>query len=303
MKNLRFLSAVACVATVLSACSPILRQTNAALVPADMVQVPAGFFWMGLSDEVRDSVVAACLKERAEGEDCASWFKASSPRHQVRLDAFWIDRHQVTNADFERFVQSTGHVTDGETQNKGAVRRQQDGTWNWFIVDGAVWRSPQGPGSTVEPDHPVLQVSWNDAQAYCHWTGKQLPTEAQWEKAARGTDERLYAWGSNWDDARHSNSDKRIGATTAVGQYPDGASPYGALDMTGNVWEWAQDWYAPDYYARSEERNPSGPQEGTTRLLRGGSWHHSHIISLAAFRIAQPPSSHSNLMGFRCAKT
>jgi formylglycine-generating enzyme required for sulfatase activity len=257
---------------------------------------------MGLTEERRDAVVAQCLKERAEGEDCKGWFDASSPRHEVWLDEFWIDRLQVTNADFERFVKATGHVTLGEQENKGAVRRVQDGKWGWFFVDGATWRTPQGPDSTTQPSHPVLQVNWHDAVAYCRWAGKQLPTEAQWEKAARGTDERMYAWGSNWDNASHSNSDKRIAATTPVGQYPSGASPYGALDMTGNVWEWTQDWYSPTYYAHSEKRNPTGPESGKSRVLRGASWHHSSVISLAAFRITQPASSRTNLMGIRCAQ-
>lgn len=294
---------LACAATfLLSACAQAMLQADGLQRREDMVHVRAGWFWRGLSEEAFAHYVAACLKERAAGEDCSSWLKASTPRQEVWLDDFWIDRHQVTNADFRRFVQATGHVTDAERQNKGGVRRIQDGQWNWFMVEGATWRTPQGAGSAIEADnHPVLQVSWHDAQAYCHWAGKQLPTEAQWEMAARGTDERLYAWGSNWDDARHSNSDKSVARTTPVGHYPSGASPYGALDMTGNVWEWVADWFDPGYYAVSEAREPKGPAHGRSRVLRGGSWHHSRVISLAAYRIHQPPAASNNLAGIRCA--
>ncbi|WP_131182935.1 formylglycine-generating enzyme family protein [Stutzerimonas kirkiae] len=296
------MTALCCVAALLPACAQTTQQGEGPRKMEDMIHVPAGWFWMGLSADASRQFVAACTREREEGEDCPGWFQATEPRHRVWLGAFRLDRHEVSNADFRQFVQATGHVTDAERENRGAVRREQDGTWGWFMVDGATWRSPQGAGSDIEADdHPVLQVSWHDALAYCRWVGKQLPTEAQWEKAARGTDERLYAWGNDWNAARHSNSAKSVARTRPVGHYPSGASPYGALDMTGNVWEWVADWFAPDYYAVSETRNPHGPAQGSSRVLRGGSWHHSSVISLAAYRIHQPPGARNNLAGFRCA--
>ncbi|WP_280191541.1 formylglycine-generating enzyme family protein [Delftia sp. PS-11] len=292
--SIHTLSAVMIAAVVLSACASSGDSDG-------MVRVPAGPFWMGLSQDRLDHAIAECLKERNPGEDCAGWFQAAGPRHQVWLDTFRIDRLQVTQADFKRFTEATGYVTVAERENLGGVRRQEKGEWGWFVQRGATWTSPQGPGSTQPLDHPVLQVSWNDAEAYCRWRGKRLPTEAQWEKAARGTDERLYAWGSDWQGGLHSNSDKQVQATTPVGRYLSGASPYGALDMTGNVWEWVADWYAPDTYRRTEPRNPTGPSQGTTRVLRGGSWHHSAVISMSAYRMHQSPQARSNLMGFRCA--
>lgn len=155
---------------------------------------------------------------------------------------------------------------------------------------------------TTVPNHPVLQVAWSDTQTYCQWQGKYLPTEVQRKKTARGTDERLYAWGNDCNDAEHSNSAKRVKANTSVRSYASGASSYGALDMTGNVWEWAGGWYEPDYYARSEKSNLTGPLDGNDRVLCGGSWHHSTVISVATYRRHQPPNSRSNLMGFRRAR-
>lgn len=301
----RLIATAASVGALLGCAAPSHTESGgAAQSPArasEQVRVPEGWFWMGLSPDALARAIDACNKERVAGEDCEGWYTANAPRHRVWLDTFWLDRYQVTNADFEKFVAATGHVTEAERQGSGSVRKSQDGKWGWFTVQGAQWRSPQGPGSSTLANQPVLQVSWDDAHAYCRWAGKVMPTSAQWEKAARGTDERSYPWGNDWSDAKHSNSAKTVGHTTPVGSYPSGASPYGALDMTGNVWEWAADWYDPGYYARSEARNPQGPQAGEYRVLRGASWHHSAVISLAAHRTFQPQSRRSNLMGFRCA--
>ena len=219
---------------------------------AEMVLVPAGEFWMGSEDGGADE----------------------KPRHRVTLDAFYIDKHEVTNARYGRFMGATG--------------RSVPTYWN-----DSTWNSPQ---------QPVVGVSWDDADAYCKWAGKRLPTEAEWEKAARGTDGRKYPWGEQWDASRANSVESKLGKTVPVGAYPAGASPYGALDMAGNAWEWVADWYDRDYYRRSPEQNPRGPETGSGRVLRGGSWLSLPILLRAANRYDFTPGSRSDLIGFRCAR-
>jgi len=166
------------------------------------------------------------------------------PQHKVFLTGYWIYRTEVTVAQYKKFCQATGRVM------------ATDPPWKW------------------QDDHPVVNVFWDDAAAYAQWANAALPTEAQWEKAARGTDSRVYPWGNDWDGEKCQNSvgGKNAGKTAPVGSMPAGASPYGCLDMAGNVWEWCADWYDAGYYKNAPARNPTGPATGTTRVLRGGSW-------------------------------
>ncbi len=262
----------------------------------EMVYVPAGEFLMGSPD--------------GEGDD------DEHPQHTVYLDAFWIDKTEVTNAMFAKFVESEAYQTTAEKEGCGWVYQPDKDAWD--CISGADWRHPRGPDSDLSglDSHPVVQVSWFDAKAYCEWAGKRLPTEAEWEKTARGTDGRTYPWGNEWDvrttsrlnfadkntnfDWSDKESDDGYQYTAPVGSYPVGASPYGALDMAGNVWEWVADWYDANYYANSPSRNPTGPESGDARVLRGGSWDNYVGFVRAANRLRRNPDLRLDNLGFRC---
>jgi formylglycine-generating enzyme required for sulfatase activity len=247
-----------------------------------MVYVPAGTFLMGSADD--DPVAQSNEK----------------PQHQVTLDAFWIDQTEVTKAQFRKFIQETNYKTTAEKEGKGWVPEAPNG--NWKAVSGANWQYPTGPDSLAEDTHPVVQVSREDASAYCAWAESRLPTEAEWEKAARGTDGRTYPWGGEPPNGSLLNFAKNVGGTTPVSSYPKGVSPYGVYDMAGNVWEWVQDWYGEDYYANSPTENPTGPTSGTSRVMRGGSWYDVEGNVRTARRVNIDPGAWVSHVGFRCAR-
>ena len=235
----------------------------------EMAYVPAGDFLMG-----------SVTSEGSSDEH---------PQHSVYLDAFWIDRTEVTNAMYRKCMDA------GVCSNPYNYASETRGSYF---------------GNSDFDDYPVIDVDWNQANQYCQWAGRQLPTEAQWEKAARGTDERVYPWGNNPVDPGYANYDQSVGDTSRVGSYSAGASPYGVYDMTGNVLEWLHDWYDPGYYSISS-LNPQGPDSGSYRMLRGGSWmSSSSAISVSgyssqntarlAYRFVADPSYYGNSVGFRC---
>ena len=261
-----------------------------------MVLVPEGEFIMGTSDSQLDEITRG-------NQTLRELFKHEQPQHTVYLDAFYIDKYEVTNAQFEKFVNATGYITDAERENWGFV---WEGGHLWPQIQGANWRAPLGTGSTIRDkmNHPVVQVSHNDAVAYVKWAGKRLPTEAEWEKAARGTDGRMFPWGDEWDPKRLNSLELGPRTTTPVGSYPDGASPYGALDMVGNVWESVSDWYNHAYYSTSTQwSNPQGPAHGIHRAFRGACWLNKRHVTRCAHRDnhVSTPDFRVHLGGFRCA--
>jgi formylglycine-generating enzyme required for sulfatase activity len=242
-----------------------------------MVFVPAGEFTMG-SD-------TGDLNER--------------PAHQVYLEAFWIDQTEVTNAMFSEFIEETNHITTAESVRSSPVFRNG----NWFSVNRADWSHPLGPASNITNimNHPVVHVSWEDASAYCEWAGKRLPSEAEWEKAARGADGRTYPWGNQYPDTKLLSFSSGVRNTKTVGSYPAGASVYGAHDMAGNVWEWLNDWYDSNYYSSSPSSNPQGPSSGEYKVLRGRSSGYSYSYVRSAYRAWSNPTISYDLFGFRCS--
>jgi len=200
-----------------------------------------------------------------------------APAHEVDLPAFEIDKFEVTNADFATFVEATGYKTDAE---KAGVSN--------------AWRTyAQG-----KDNHPVVKVSWNDAVAYCQWLGKRLPTEAEWERAARGTEGLIYPWGNEYDPEKVNGKDRGIRGTTAAGSFPEGASPDGVMDMAGNVWEWTADWYKP--YPGSTYQSPYFGEE--YRVLRGGGWFEEAELLRTTARNAGTEVTANDDIGFRCAR-
>jgi formylglycine-generating enzyme len=251
------------------------------------------------------------------------------PVHTVRLRAFRIDPHAVSNARFTAFANATGHVTDAERYGWSFVfagllpdafsetRAVAHAPW-WRQVYGADWRHPEGPQSdlTGRADHPVVHVSWNDAQAFCAWSGSRLPTEAEWEFAARGgLVQQHFPWGGELEPggAHRMNvfqgrfPDKNTVADGYAGTAPVQSFPpnaYGLHNMTGNVWEWCADWFDPDYYRHGPAENPAGPPAGPGRVMRGGSYlcHASYCNRYRVdSRSASEPDSSAGNLGFRMA--
>ena len=269
---------------------------------AEMVLVPAGEFSMGSDADELDRVQA---DRKVFGNEL--------PRHRVYLDAFYLDTYEVTNARFQQFTQATGYRTQAEREGWGDVFTGE----TVEQVHGAHWRAPQGPGSSIVglEQHPVVQVSQEGAHAYCAWAGKRLPTEAEWEKAARGPDGQTYPWGHRFDGKRANFCDTNCGyrwkdqaandgyrATAPVGSYEGGKSPYGAYDMAGNVWEWVSDWYDANYYRNSPTQNPPGPASGEQAVIRGGGWSSRALNLRAPNRDKAAPATREGYVGFRCAK-
>jgi formylglycine-generating enzyme required for sulfatase activity len=307
-------------------------------------KVPPGMGWIAGGEFTMGSTVALARTDER-------------PPHRVRLDGFWLDATEVTNAQFRHFVEATGYVTTAEQTPKledimaqlppgspsppaemlvpGSlvfVLPSQGAAGGWEMRLGAQWRQPTGSGSSLggKDEHPVVHVSWFDATAYCRWVGKRLPTEAEWEYAARGgLEEQPYVWGTEPPDAGPARANTWQGAFPVVNTGADGhltTSPvrsfapngYGLYDMGGNAWEWVQDWYRPDIYARRASQgivvNPQGPDSSydpheptvPKRVHRGGSYlcHESYCSGYRpSARMKASPDTSLSHTGFRCMLT
>jgi formylglycine-generating enzyme required for sulfatase activity len=278
---------------------------TATAAAGSFVDLPGGRFAMGTDDPGYP----------ADGE---------GPIHVVELSSYRIDRHAVSNDRFAAFVAATGHVTEAERWGWSFVyagllpedfpptRAVQGAEW-WRQVEGADWRHPEGPHSDVagRGDHPVVHVAWTDAVAFCDWSGTRLPTEAEWEHAARGGGQGHFPWG----DEAEPGGERRMNVfrgqfprpdpAATTGTCPVDAFPpngFGLHNATGNVWEWCADWFEPGYYRRSPRRDPKGPEHGTHRVMRGGSYlcHASYCWRYRVdARSANTPDSTTGNLGFR----
>jgi formylglycine-generating enzyme required for sulfatase activity len=233
-----------------------------------MVYIPAGWFTMGSNHGDSDE----------------------KPVHQVYLDAFYISKYEITNSQYCVFLNEVGNQSEG-----GAT---------WLDINDSDCKILYKDGKYVPKKgyekHPVVEVSWYGARAYCQWAGGRLPTEAEWEKAARGGLEgKKYPWGDIIDSSK-ANYNNNVGDTTKVGSYPP--NNYGLYDMAGNVWEWCNDWYDSNYYNNSPTNNPQGPSSGTYRVIRGGGFCNVANYCRCAFRYSGSPRNSGTILGFRLIK-
>lgn len=230
---------------------------------------------MGITSEMLDYLLDICPECEKES------FVTAMPQHKVYLDSFWIYQTEVTNSEYTLCVEV--------------------GACNLPTKPSSETR-PNYYASRAYADYPVVNVDWESAQQYCEWANGRLPTEAEWERAARGNDDRLFPWGNNPPLPRLANVNQSIGDTSPVGSYPEGASPFGVLDMAGNVWEWVYDWYDPNYYRVSEYRNPAGPDSPSVgkRSGRGGSWYWGGTYASSVYHDWWEPDKSDTGVGFRC---
>ncbi|MCD4738581.1 MAG: formylglycine-generating enzyme family protein [Anaerolineae bacterium] len=245
----------------------------------EQVWVPAGSFLMG-TDDVSSLEPPSWAMHELESEQ---------PEHKVHITrGYWIDKYEVTNAAFQAFVEDGGYLTEEYWSEKG---------WMWLGREN-INQLPRQCINEEIPDHPRVCVTWYEAEAYARWRGGRLPTEAEWEYAARGPESLIYPWGNSFDSSKTNVVDS-TGLTT-VGSYPDGTSWVGAHDMAGNAMEWVQDWLDFHYYTSRERTDPPGPKRGQIKIEKGGWWGSNPFVARAAYRhFEDPPSYQDHHIGFR----
>ena len=244
------------------------KNANTPDPPEGMVLIPEGFYEMGSRRSLRE------LNPTALFQADRHMLGPEDPAHEVFTAAFFIDKNETTNAQYRKYIESTG---------ARAPRFFKDNKFN-------------------DPDQPVVGVNFKEAQSYCLWAGKRLPTEAEWEKAGRGQAPVHFPWGNEPPDGTRTNFNEEHGKTTKVGSFESGKSAYGVYDLSGNVAEWVQDWHFPEYYLFSPKKNPRGPDKGQYKVIRGGNWRNNGADIRLTYRNATTPKNRSNSIGFRCVK-
>jgi len=284
----------------------------------DMVLIPEGVFLMGSTKEDIEKLLK--IDRNIEVERLGN----EMPQREVFLSAYFIDKYPVTNAQYKNFIESGGYTQKPLWSEAG---------WQYLIESNPLENNDLDAVLQGEPDCPVVNVSWYEAEAFAKWAGKRLPTEAEWEKAARGADGRIYPWGNEFDKTRLNCAEAKIEKATPVTKYPQGQSVYGCFDMAGNVWEWTADWYDSRYYHHAPDKNPQGPAAAEEnpyfgrpeevgisiyelkpsptskalsgcKVLRGGSWNGSGVVHIrCANRDYDELIYKNDTIGFRCARS
>ena len=237
--------------------------------PEGMVLIEKGPFQMGSKKSMLE------LKPHDLFNTDRHTLGPENPAHEVHLDSFYIDIYEVTNEVYAKFIKATGAKNP-----KG-------------------WNNPEFNG----PQQPVVGISWKEAVKFCEWQGKRLPTEAEWEKAARGKRTVKYPWGNTPPDSSRLNYNEEVKKTTPVGSYEAGKADSGLYDLSGNASEWVRDWHFPEYYLFSPKENPQGPEKGQYKVIRGGSWRNNAEYVDLTYRNATTPKNRSLGIGFRCARS
>lgn len=270
-----------------------------------MVEVPAGPFQRGSTDDDIASFVQLC--DQNDSGCITDNFLDEQPVREITLSTFWIDQFEVSNREFQMFVAATNYRTFAEREGSSDVWNDAVDVRQSIDTPGAAWHTPEGAGSDIanRMDHPVVHVAWEDAQAYWAFHGKRLPTEAEWEKAARGPDGSRFPWGNTWEPGRVNGvlPSEIAGTTVATTSFPQGASHYGAHHMLGNVFEWIADWYDPYYYETSPTTDPVQTDDsGQLRVIRGGGWATRAGFMHTGWRRVVAPDTTGNIIGFRCVR-
>jgi formylglycine-generating enzyme required for sulfatase activity len=318
LKTLRLVVGIVMVVGAVAGCGSAPKATPTPSLPTagqsgetriingiEMVYVPTGEFTMGNTQEEADNALQQCNEER--GSCDLTWFTWWVPAHTVTVDGFWIGKYEVTNAQYQKFIDAGGYSIQKWWSEEGwkwvqNVNRKQPLFWNREEFKG--------------DNFPVVGLTWYEADAFARWAGMRLPTEAEWEKAARGTDGRQYPWGNENDGKRLNSCDRGCAfgwkddrwddgyaTTSPVGTFLDGASPYGALDMAGNAQEWCSDWFGEEYYKESPANNPAGPSSGKWRVWRGSGWKWYLVFNRCTYRAGIEPNLAGDTYGVRVASS
>ena len=297
----------------------VMKSNKKQRLPKNMALIPEGLFLMGSTEEDIGKLLE--LDRNVE----AGRFDVEIPQREVYMSAYLIDKYPVTNAEYKKFIESGGYKQRDLWSDAGWDYIQQSKPLESNCVNSAM---------DGKDDCPVVNISWYEAEAFARYAGKRLPSEAEWEKAARGTDGRIYPWGNKFDKTRLNCAESKIEKPTPVAKYPQGISSYGCFDMAGNVWEWTADWFDSQYYRSAPDRDPQGPAKAEDKpffgrpedvgvsiyelepaaagsstlsdckVLRGGSWNGGGVIHIrCANRDYDEPDYRNDTIGFRCARS